>query len=76
MLLRYFNGIIISTSFAPLSSLWPVTFSLKLNESVTLAAPKATITPLLFTVGLSPQYCNKLPDNFAITFLLNITVFY
>ena len=45
-LLKYFNGTIISTSFVPLSSDWPVIFSLKLNESVTLVALKATGTPL------------------------------
>ena len=55
-LLRHFNGTIISTSFMLLSYVSPVIFSLKLNESVTLATLKATITPLFITDGLSLQY--------------------
>ena len=35
---------------------------LKLSKSVTLAASKSTIAPLLFTAGLSSQYYHKLPD--------------
>ena len=63
-LLKHFNGAIISTSFVLLSSDWPVIFSLKLNESVTLVALKATGMPLQFTAGLSLQYYHKLPGFF------------
>ena len=62
-LLKYFNGTIISKlSISPSSSVWPVIFALKLNESVTLAPLKSTISPLLFTAGIALQYCHKLPD--------------
>ena len=60
-LLKYFNGTIISTLFiSPSSSVWPVIFASKLNESVALATLKSTIIPLLFTAGISLQYCHKL----------------
>ena len=61
---KYFNGTIISTSFVPSFSVWPVIFSLKLNERVRLASPKSSISPLLFTADISLQYCHKLPDVF------------
>ena len=64
-LLKYFNGTIISTLFiSPSSSYWPVNFVLKLNQSVALAPLKLTISPLLFTAGISLRYCHKLPDVF------------
>ena len=64
-LLNYFNGTIISTLFiSPSSSVWPVIFALKLNELVALAPLKPTISPLLFTAGISLQYCHKLPNNY------------
>ena len=63
-LLKYFNGTIISTSFVPLlSSVWPVIFSLESNKSVQLSKAKSTVSPLLFTGGMSLQYCHKLPNN-------------
>ena len=61
-MLKYFNGAIISTSFAPLLPVWPVIFSLKWNESLRLSKVKSTISTLLFTAGISLQYCYKLPD--------------
>ena len=64
-LLKYFNATITSTlSILPLLSVWPVIFYLKLNESVALAPLKSTISPLLFSVDISMQYCHKLPDVF------------
>ena len=48
----------------PLSLVWPVIFVLKLNESVALAPSKSAILPLLFTAGISLQYCHRLPDVF------------
>ena len=68
-LLKYFNGTIISTPTLPailplllLAAVWPVTFALKLNESVALAPSKSTIAPLLLIAGISLQYCRRLPD--------------
>ena len=64
-LLKYFKrAIILTLSILPLLSVWPVIFILKLNESVALAPLKSTILPLLFTAGISLQYCHKLPDVF------------
>ena len=62
-LLKYSSGTIISTFsiFTSLSVL-PIIFNLKLNESVSLAPSKITISPSLFTAGTSLQYCHKLPD--------------
>ena len=54
--LKHFNGTIISTLFvSPSSSVWPIVFALKLNESVASAPLKSTILPLLFTGGISLQ---------------------
>ena len=59
-LLKYFDGTIISTLFIlPSSSVWPVIFVLKLNESVVLAPLKSTMLPALFTTCISLQYCHK-----------------
>ena len=64
-LLKYFNGISIwILPVLPLLSIWPVIFVLKLKESVALAPLKSTISPLVFTAGVSLQYCHKLPDAF------------
>ena len=64
-LLNYFNGIIISTlSYSWSLSVWIVIFALELNESVTLAPLKLKISPILFTAGISLQYCHKLLDVF------------
>ena len=52
------------TFIIPLSLVWPIIFVLKFNESVALAPSKSTISPLLFTTGISLQYCHKLPDAF------------
>ena len=59
-LIRYFNGTIISTSTLPAilplllsAAVWPVILVLILNESVALAPLKSTISPLLFTAGIS-----------------------
>ena len=57
-LLRYFNGTIISTLIIPSLIVWPVIFVLKLNESAALAPLKSTISPALFTAGISLQYCH------------------
>ena len=63
--LKYFNGTVTSIlSILPLSPVWPVIFYLKLNESVALAPLNSTILQLLFTAGISLQYCHKLPDVF------------
>ena len=64
ILLGCFNGTLISRPFVLLSSVWHVIFSLKLNESVTLASSKTIITSLLFTAGLSVQCYHKLSDVF------------
>ena len=63
-LLKYFNGTIISTLIISLLLVWPVILFLKLSESVTLAVLKLTISPSLFTAGISLQYYHKLPDVF------------
>ena len=64
-LLNYFNGTIISTfSMSPSSLVVPIIFDLKLSESVLLAPLKITISPILFTAGISLQYCHKVPDVF------------
>ena len=61
----YFNGTIISTlSILPLAPVRPVTFVLKLNESVALAPSKSTISLALSTAGIFLQYCYKLADVF------------
>ena len=52
-LLKYFIGTIISTSFIPLSPVWPVIFALKSNELVALPPINLKISPLLFTAGIS-----------------------
>ena len=52
---QMFAGII-STFFLLLSSVWPDSFTLKLNESITLAALKSTISRSSFTAGLPLQY--------------------
>ena len=49
---------------SPSSLVVPITFDLKLSESVFLAPLKITISPSLFTAGISLQYCYKLPDVF------------
>ena len=41
-----------------------VIFVLKFNESVALAPLNSTVPTLLFTAGISLQYCHKLPDAF------------
>ena len=62
-LLKYFNGTIVSASFVPLLPVWPVIFSLLLNESVIeSAALKLTIVPLASEAGSSLQNCHKIPD--------------
>ena len=64
-LLKYFSGTIISTfSMSPSSLVLPIIFDLKLSESVSLAPLKITIPLLLFTAGISLQYCHILPDVF------------
>ena len=64
-LLKYFNEAIIPTlSILPLLSVWPVIFTLKLNESVALVPLNSTILSLLFTAGIFLQNCHKLPDGF------------
>ena len=59
---KYFSRIIISTSAVPeilplslSAAFWPVVLNLKLNESVALAPSKSTISPALFTPGISYQ---------------------
>ena len=62
-MLKYLTGTIISTlSIHPLLSVWRVTFALKLNESLASAPLNSTILPLFFKVGISLQYCHRLPD--------------
>ena len=48
----------------PSSSVVPIIFDLKLNESVALAPLKLTISPSLFIAGISLQYYHRLPDIF------------
>ena len=62
--LKYFNGTIISTPFDPSSPVWPVIFSLELNESVRLPSLKSIIASLFFTAGISLQYYHYLPRVF------------
>ena len=49
---------------SPSSFVVPIIFDLKLSESVSLAPLKITVSPLLFTAGISLHYCHKLPDIF------------
>ena len=63
-LLSYLRGTIISTFFVPSSPVWPVIFTLKLNESVRLFSTKLAIALLLYTASTSLQYCHKLPNVF------------
>ena len=64
-LLKNFNGTIVSTStILPSSLVWPVIFVLKLNEFVALAPSKPTLSPALFTAGISLQNCHKFADVF------------
>ena len=49
---------------SPSSLVLPVIFALKLNESVALAPLKITISPALFTAGISLQYYHRLPSVF------------
>ena len=64
-LLKYFSGTNISIPFiSPSSFVWPVILVLKLNESVALASLKLTMSPSLFTAGISLYYCHTLPDVF------------
>ena len=60
-LLKYFNGTIISRSFVPLPTIWPVIFCLNLNESV--LSGKLSIAPTPVKVGSSLIY-HKLQDVF------------
>ena len=54
-LLKYFNGIIISTSFLlPSSGVSPVIFTLNLDD----------LESAMLSLGLSLYYCHKLPDVF------------
>ena len=55
---------VLQKCFVPVSPVLPVTFTLKLNESVRLFSAKLTIPLLLVTAGISIQYCHKLPDVF------------
>ena len=50
-LLRYFNGISISTSFVPLFPICPVIYGLNFNEILLLSLGKSIILPLLFKAG-------------------------
>ena len=61
-MLKYFNNTIISTlSILPLLPVGPVTFVLKLKESVALIPLKSAISLLLFTAGISlVQYYHNL----------------
>ena len=52
-LLRYFECTIISRFFVPLSLVWPVSLSLRLNESVILASVKSVTAQLLSTPATS-----------------------
>ena len=54
-LLKYFNGTIISTSFVfPLFGVFPVTFTLDLNDSESVE----------LSFGSSLWYCHQLPEVF------------
>ena len=55
-LLKYFSGTIISTfSMSPSSLVLPIIFDLKLSESASLAPLNTTMSPSLFTAGISLQ---------------------
>ena len=49
---------------SPSSLVVPIIFDLKLSESALLAPLIITTSPILFTAGISLQYCHKLPDVF------------
>ena len=49
---------------SPSSLVVPIIFDLKLSESALLAPLIITTSPILFTAGVSLQYCHKLPDVF------------
>ena len=49
---------------SPSSLVLPITFDLNLNESVSLAPLKITMSPSSSTAGISLQYYHKLPDVF------------
>ena len=59
---KYFNGTIISTLFVPLSPVWRVIFTLKLNESVIILTKINNHTIIYNSYIL--HYYHKLPDAF------------
>ena len=58
----YFNDFFISVFLCRYRPFDPLFFSVNLNESLALPALKAITTQLLFTYGLSLQYCHKYSD--------------
>ena len=64
--MKQIAGATVSTLFIlpSSSSVWPVIFLLKLNESVALTPSKSPVSPWLSTTAISLYYCHKLPDVF------------
>ena len=73
-LLRYFNGIIISTSFVPQFPVCPVICYLKLNKILLLLLARKSIKLLLFSRTGSPL-STVLPQK-SWWFWITTTIFY